>query len=203
MAMILSFRARQRPKYVLKARCRRLLGCRSGQAIVEFALVAPILLGLLCGIIEFSSIILVQTLLEGGARQASRYGITGVVPDGISRQTMILQIIGENSFDIIDPDNIDVETQVYRTFGEIGQPEPFTDDNGNGSYDSGEPFEDINANGGWDGDMGAAGLGGPGEVVVYQLSYDWPIMVPIFRPIFGDEVTVEASIAVRNEPSGG
>ncbi|NOY79555.1 MAG: hypothetical protein GXP31_00990, partial [Kiritimatiellaeota bacterium] len=31
-------------------------------------------------------------------------------------------------------------------------PEPYTDQNGNGAYDSGEPFTDLNGNGSWDND---------------------------------------------------
>ncbi|MCP4228101.1 MAG: hypothetical protein GY773_32535 [Actinomycetia bacterium] len=54
----------------------------------------------------------------------------------------------------------------------------------------------------WDDDMGAAGLGGPGDVVVYRLSYDWNIMIPLFEPIFGETVTLQANVAVRNEPFG-
>jgi hypothetical protein len=95
---------------------------------------------------------------------------------------------------------LDMTTLVYDSFEEVGQPEPFTDENGNDAYDDGEPFTDVNGNGGWDDDMGAVGLGGPGEVVVYEMSYDWPIMIPLFRPFFGDYVTLEANIAVRNEP---
>ena len=80
-------------------------------------------------------------------------------------------------------------TLVYENFGDVGQPEPFTDENGNGAYDAGEAFTDVNGNGGWDEDMGAAGLGGPGDVVVYQMSYDWSIIIPMFRPFFGDTIT--------------
>ncbi len=176
--------------------------CDAGQAIVEFAFIAPALLGILCGIIEFSGILFAQTLLEGGAREASRYGITGAAPNGMSRQDMILQILSDNSFGVIDTDNVNIETLVYQNFGDVGQPEPFTDDNGNGVYDVGEAFNDINSNGSWDQDMGTAGLGGPGDVVVYRLTYDWAIMVPIFRPLFGDQITLDANIAVRNEPFG-
>ena len=180
----------------------RLPGCEAGQAIVEFAFIAPALLGILGGIIEFSGILFAQTLLEGGAREASRYGITGAAPNGTSRQNMILQIIDDNAFGVIDTDNVNIETLVYQSFGDVGQPEPFTDDNGNGVYDAGEAFNDINSNGSWDEDMGTAGLGGPGDVVVYRLTYDWTIMVPIFRPLFGDHITLDANIAVRNEPFG-
>jgi hypothetical protein len=93
-----------------------------------------------------------------------------------------------------------MDTLVYENFGDVGQPEPFTDENANEAYDAGEPFNDINGNGTWDEDMGAAGLGGPGDVVVYRMSYDWSIIIPLFRPFFGDAITLQANIAVRNEP---
>lgn len=176
--------------------------CDAGQAMVEFALIAPILLGLLCGILEFSGILFAQTLLEGGAREASRYGITGSTVEGIGRDAKILQIVEDNTFGIIDTDELNVETLVYETFADVGQPEPFSDTNGNGAFDAGEDFDDINGNGIRDEDMGVAGLGGPGDIVVYRLSYDWEIMIPVFQPFFGDDITLDASIAVRNEPFG-
>ncbi|MDH3662382.1 MAG: pilus assembly protein [Alphaproteobacteria bacterium] len=172
----------------------------AGQAIVEFAFVGPILLGLLCGVFEFSGILFAQTLLEGGARQASRYGVTGTSTAGVSREDMILQIIEENSYGVIDTDEIDMETLVYESFADVGQPEPFTDANSNGIFDDGEDFEDINGNSFWDEDMGQAGLGGPGDIVVYRLRYDWTIMIPVFRPFFGDAISLDANVAVRNEP---
>lgn len=47
----------------------------------------------------------------------------------------------------------------------VGQPKPYTDENDNGAWNDGEPYTDVNENGTWDDDMGAAGLGGPGDVV--------------------------------------
>jgi hypothetical protein len=171
-----------------------------GKAIVEFALIAPIFLAITLSIFEFSGIMFVQTLLEGGAREASRYGLTGQQPEGVSRNAMILEIVSENSYGIIDVDELEMTTLVYGDFSDVGQPEPFTDENDNDAYDAGEPYTDVNGNGSWDDDMGAAGLGGPGEVVVYQMRYDWPIMIPLFQPFFGDHVRLQANIAVRNEP---
>jgi hypothetical protein len=157
-------------------------------------------LGITLSIFEFSGIMFVQTLLEGGAREASRYGLTGQQPEGVSRNAMILEIVSENSYGIIDVDELEMTTLVYGDFSDVGQPEPFTDENDNDAYDAGEPYTDVNGNGSWDDDMGAAGLGGPGEVVVYQMRYDWPIMIPLFQPFFGDRVRLQANIAVRNEP---
>ena len=179
----------------------RVVGER-GQAIVEFAFVAPVLIAILCGILEFSGILFAQTLLEGGARQASRFGITGAETAGISREDMILQIIDDNAYGIIETNDIQMETLIYETFSAVGQPEPFEDANSNGTFDEGETFTDINGNAAWDEDQGAAGLGGPGDVVVYRLRYDWSIMIPIFTPFFGDSVALDANVAVRNEPFG-
>jgi Flp pilus assembly protein TadG len=172
----------------------------SGQAIVEFAFVAPAFIGLLAAIMEFSGIMFVQAMLEGSAREASRYGLTGFTSGGVSREDQILAIVQEHTHGIIDMADLEMETLVYENFGDIGQPEPFTDQNANEVWDNDEPFTDINGNGTWDPDMGAAGLGGPGAVVVYRMSYDWNIMIPIFRPFFGDTITLQSNIAVRNEP---
>jgi hypothetical protein len=170
--------------------------------VVEFALVAPPFLAILCAIMEFSGIMFVQTLLEGAAREASRYGITGRAPEGIShinREQKIREIIAATGVGVIDIDDLEMDTLVYDSFEDVGQPEPFTDENENGAFDPGEPYSDINGNGQWDEDMGAVGLGGPGSVVVYRLRYDWPIMIPLFVPFFGETVPLQANIAVRNE----
>ena len=93
-----------------------------------------------------------------------------------------------------------METLVYESFADIGKPEPFTDQDGNNAYNSGEPFVDVNGNGEWDADMGEAGLGGPSDVVVYRLTYDWGIVTPMMREVMGETVTHVSSVAVRNEP---
>jgi Flp pilus assembly protein TadG len=173
---------------------------QDGAAMVEFAMVAPAFIAVICAIMEFSGIMFVQTILEGSAREASRYGLTGFTSGGVSREDQILAIVEDNTYGIVDMDELQVETLVYENFADVGQPEPFTDENGNGVWDTSEPYTDVNGNGTWDPDMGAAGLGGPGDVVVYRMSYDWDIMIPLFRPLFGDSITLQSNIAVRNEP---
>jgi hypothetical protein len=32
------------------------------------------------------------------------------------------------------------------------------------------------------------------------MSCDWNIMIPVFEPIFGDSINLQANVAVRNEP---
>jgi hypothetical protein len=191
------------PLWPRPAARRRLRGAATGEngtAMVEFGFLAPVFIAILCAIMEFSGIMFVQAMLEGSAREASRYGLTGFTSGGVSRADQILAIVEDHTYGIVDMDELQMETLVYENFGDIGQPEPFTDENGNEVWDNDEPFNDINGNGTWDPDMGAAGLGGPGDVVVYRMSYDWDIMIPLFRPFFGDAITLQSNIAVRNEP---
>lgn len=183
---------------------RFLIGSKSqsGNAMVEFALIAPAFVAIVCGILEFSGILFAQTLLEGGIREASRFGILGSAPNDSTREAAIRAIIGKNAFGVIDADQIQVETLAYNSFGAVGQPEPFEDANSNGSHDAGEVFDDVNGNGIHDEDQGVNGLGGANQVVLYRLAYDWDIMIPLFEPFFGEQLALEATIAVRNEPFG-
>lgn len=175
---------------------------QSGSAMVEFALIAPAFLAILGAIMEFSGLLFAQTLLEGGVREASRFGVIGSASDNNNRENAILQIINKNSFGVIDVDDIRLETLAYDSFSAVGQPEPFEDANRNGRFDENEAFVDVNGNGSHDEDQGRAGLGAANQVVLYRVAYDWDIMIPIFEPFFGEQVALQAAVAVRNEPFG-
>lgn len=181
----------------------RLWRRREGAAAVEFAFVAPILLLTVVGIMEVAMVLIVSSLIEGGLRDAARFGITGFVPQGMTREEQITSIIGDATIGLVKMSDIDIQTLVYPSFAQVGQPEPYTDTNGNGAYDAGEPYTDINGNGQWDADMGAAGVGGPGDIVLYKVKYDLPMMTPLLSTVLGGpdgNVQLSASIAVRNEP---
>ncbi len=184
----------------------RFLRDRQGVAALEFALLGALIVTLAVGIIEFAMILFVNTLMEGGLREAARYGVTGFSGGAATRQEAVLAIVGQHTRGLVDIEEVSLETLVYPGFAEVGQPEPFTDANGNGSYDGApaEPFTDINGNGVWDSDMGAAGLGGPGDIVLYTLSYDWPLMTGLLDGVIGTDgrMPLDASIVVRNEPFG-
>lgn len=144
-------------------------------------------------------ILFIGSSIESAVMEASRYGITGSEA-GVSREEKVLEIVADRTYGLLDMDQVQVQTLVYQSFADIGEPEPFTDQNGNHSYEVGEPFNDVNGNGTWDPDMGEAGLGGPGDIVVYRLSYDWGVVTPVMREILGETVTQVSSVAVRNEP---
>lgn len=172
-----------------------------GVTAVEFALVAPVVLLMIFATIELSWFMLSSVILESAVREASRAGITGYTPAGMTREQYIQQQINDHVI-LLDKNNITFATTVYNTFADINQPEPFTDTNANGVYDMGEPYTDANGNGIWDEDMGVAGIGGSGAIVVYRVTYPWQMMTPIVSQFFNNngQFNITSSMVVRNEP---
>lgn len=183
---------------------RRLLWRRDGSAAMEFAFAFPIVLIAVIGLMEFAMILFVTTLMEGGLRDASRFGITGNLPVGLTREEMIVNIVNSRTLGLLDLTPADIRMRVYQGFDQVGKPEPLTNDvNGNGNYDPGDGYTDVNGNGKWDADMAASGAGSAGQVVVYDILTDWPLLTPFMAPFIGQGgvIPLGASIAVRNEPS--
>lgn len=141
----------------------------------------------------------ISTMIEGGLREASRYGVTAAAQTAANRQGTIVQIINDHTYGLVDTSTINLSTKVYGSFSQIGD-ESFTDNNGNGQYDAGEPFVDRNGNGVRDVDGGTPGLGNANQIVVYTVTYNWPYITGLVRPIMGDYFRISSSIVVRNEP---
>jgi hypothetical protein len=176
-----------------------LLRNEKGATTLEFGFIAVPLITLTMGIIEFAVILFINSSLESGVIQASRYAITGQTTPGVSREEKVLEILNQHGYGLVTIQPTDVTTLVYPNFASIGQPEPYADTNANGSYDQGEPFTDTNGNGVWDSDMGVVGLGGPGDIVVYKVDYQWGLLSDLLKPVVGD-LTFTSGVAVRNEP---
>ena len=157
--------------------------CRRGTAALEFAFAVPVVLMLVTGTLEFALLGFSTTLLEGGLREASRYGITGLDASVGSREARIVEIVNEHAAGLFTITADDIETLVYQDFTDIGQPEPYTDSNGNGEYDFGEPYTDVNCNDQWDADRGAAGVGAGDEVVLYTVRRDHNTITGFLDPL--------------------
>jgi hypothetical protein len=152
---------------------------------------------------EFSMIMFLNTALEGGLRDAARFGTTGAVPPGTSRTDVIVEKLKDASLGLIPMEAENVHALAYSNFSEVGQPEPYNDTSpANGQYDTGESFTDVNANGQWDADMGTPGLGGPCAVVVYRVETEWHLLLGLLADAIGNPIKLTASTAVRNEPFG-
>lgn len=56
---------------------RRLLKSKSGQSLVEMAIILPVLLMLIFGMVEFGRILSSYLIMENLCRDAARYGVVG------------------------------------------------------------------------------------------------------------------------------
>jgi len=184
---------------------RRFGNDRDGSTLLEFAFGVPILLTVVLASMEYGAIMLTSTLMESSLREAARFGITGQQPAGVSRLERITEIIDQRTLGLIDMTKAKVDILVYPSFSDIGRGEDYIDGNANGTYDIGETFTDENANGVWDADIGTAGSGQSGDIVVYRLQYDWQSMTPFAAQFMGNAgvINLNASIVVRNEPWDG
>ena len=169
---------------------------------LEFAFAVPVVLILVLGTFEFALMSFSNALLEGGLREAARFGISGMDPDDGTREEKIVEIVNSNAAGLFTVTAADIETLVYEDFSDIGEPEPYTDSNGNSQYDDGEPFTDINCNTEWDEDRGAAGQGMGEDVVLYTIVRQHKTITGIFDKLFEGTgaTTMRASVAVKNEP---
>ncbi len=186
---------------------QRCLGCQDGTTAVEFGLISPVLFLLVMGIVESGLIMSAQNTLESATYVASRTGRTGFVEAGKTQEETIMDTLEERASLFMNTEYasieaMTVETKTYAGFDDIDEPEPFVDANGNGERDDGENFTDINGNGEWDEDRGGGGYGSSGEIVVYTVTYPWPLFTPLVSHFIGTDgiYTLSSRAVVKNEP---
>ncbi|HVZ01791.1 MAG TPA: TadE/TadG family type IV pilus assembly protein [Dongiaceae bacterium] len=193
----------------LAKRSRLFARDRRGAVAIEYALILPVLLMFSFGILEISLCMASLVTLEGGLKQASRFGITSQTPSDAdvaavadqvptafsgkdNRTKMIMAILNQNTLDLIDLNQATISTQTFDSFSAVGTGEPYADTNSNGQWDSGEPYSDTNCNGVRDGPGAASGGSGAsgdtgvsGSIVVYTVNYNWQIITPIVGQFLG------------------
>lgn len=148
----------------------RLAVCEAGATIVEFAMIVPVVITIMLGLIETGLLLTAQGILDGAATSAARIGSTGYTPTGTARDTYMANYIAGQAYGLIDPARLQVSAKSYPNFASIGQA-----------------------------GTGTNGYGGPNDVVVYSLSYPWRGFTPFLGAAFGS-ITLNATVTVRNEP---
>jgi Flp pilus assembly protein TadG len=176
---------------------RKLYRDRRGVTLVEFAIIAPVMLLMLMGMGDMLYQTYTQSILNGELQKAARDsgiegGATSTATIDAKVETMVKKIAPNATFTST--------RKSYDTFSEVA-PEPFTDTNGNGVRDPGECFTDENGNGTWDQDPGAAGQGGASAVTVYTMTATYPRLFPVAGLLgWPTTQTVSATTLLKNQP---
>lgn len=186
---------------MIRALARRLRRDNEGATIVEFALVAPVLLMMLMGLLDLSYNMYTAQMLQGAIQTAARKSTIEGAADG----TAALDEIVTTAVHTIAPAaTMTFSRKSYASFTAVGRPEDFTDADNDGTCNNGEVFEDANNNGTWDVDPGAVGQGSARDAVLYTVTVNFQRAFPVFAFIPGQssDYTMKASTVLRNQPYG-
>ncbi|WP_375397899.1 TadE/TadG family type IV pilus assembly protein [uncultured Sphingomonas sp.] len=194
---------------ITHALLRRLRRDRRGATVIEFAIVAPVMLALLMGIFDLLYQVYAQALLNGALQKAGRDSsiqggaqntatidgtVIGMMTAIMKNPTKACPVAATGAFTWCST------RKSYAQFANI-KPEDFTDSNGNGKRDAGECFTDINGNKTWDADPGIASQGGANDVTVYSMTVSYPRLFPVYG-LFGwsPNQSISATTVLKNQP---
>jgi len=167
-----------------------------GATAVEYAFVLPILMLILMGTGYFGQMFYGRALLNGAVRQAAR---------DATLENANTTALDQSVTKVISPAlpgvTVASTRKAYYDFSDIGRAEKWTDANSNGRCDNGEPYTDENGDGSWNSDIGEAGNGTAGDIIVYTVtaSYSPMFNVPFMKSLWG-KVSLTSSAVRRNQP---
>ncbi len=158
---------------------------RSGATAVEFALIAAPLLALLIAILETSMLFFAQEYLQTGTTQASRLIMTGQAQTQNVTAAQFKQDVCNNVSALLSCNGIYVNVQTFSSFSNVSAPNPLN-------------------NGVFNGSGMSYSMGGPGDIELVQVFYQWPIVLgPLgfnLANMSGNYNLIVGTAVFRNEP---
>lgn len=179
---------------------RRLGDDRRGMSIVEFAIVAPVMLLAIMGLSDLGYRSYAQAILDGAMQKAGRDSTL----EGAGDDTEAIdELVMEQVYRVAKKAEYSSTRQSFTTFDDVTRAEDFTDTNDNAQYDDGECFEDVNGNSAWDASVGQDGQGGANDVVLYEMTVTYPRLFPLAGMIGWSEIQeIKGMTLLKNQPYG-
>lgn len=163
---------------------RRFGRSRRGSVAVEFALIAPIFFGLLFAILETGVMFFAGQYLETITQESARMIMTGQAQTGSYTQAQFKTYVCNQVVALFSCGSIYVDVQSYSSFQSVSI---------NSQISSGSFVNTMQYN-----------PGGPGDIVVVRLFYQWPQIVTGLgynvTNLNGNYRLLSATAAFKNEP---
>ncbi len=140
---------------------RRILGCRSGATVVEFAIVAAPFIALLIALIETALVFFAGRVLDETVEQASRVILTGQAQNGGMSQSGFATWVCQNTFGLFNCNNFMINVQNYSSFSSANTTTPTLTFDSSGKVTNNWSYNTGKAN----------------DIVVVQVMYQWPIIL--------------------------
>ena len=161
---------------------RRLARKQDGAAAVEFGMVAAPFLLLVFAILETATVFFAGQTLETAVADSSRLIMTGQAQQKGFNQSAFKSAVCARIFGLFDCANgVSIDVKTFTNFGSIDLTPPL---DSNGNFQNTQTYQP----------------GGPGDIVVVRLFYQWPIYVSLLQNMAGHKRLLVATAAFRNEP---
>jgi Flp pilus assembly protein TadG len=165
---------------------RRFVRRKDGAAAIEFAMVAAPFLALVFAIMETAIVFFAGQALETAAADSARLIMTGQAQKSGLSQAQFKTEVCNRIFGLFDCMNgVQVDVRTYAAFSGIDNSKPI---DGNGNLTVSPTYSP----------------GGPGDIVVVRLLYQWPVYVSLLGLNLSDMANnkrlIMATAAFRNEP---
>jgi Flp pilus assembly protein TadG len=136
-------------------------GCESGATVVEFALVAAPFLAMLIALFQTALVFFAGRVLDETTEQASRYIMTGQAQtSGMTAANFATWVCGQ-TFALFTCSNFMINVQNYSSFSSASTGTPTLTFNSQGAVTNTWSYN----------------TGNPGDIVVVQVMYQWPIVL--------------------------
>ena len=167
---------------------RRFARQEDGAAAVEFGFVVAPFLALVFAIMETAIIFFAGQALETAVSDSARLIMTGQAQTQGFSQAQFKNAVCAKIYGLFDCQNgVYVDVQTFTSFANVSMPSP------------------VDANGNFVNNF-TYNPGGPGDIVVVRLFYQWPVYVSLLgfnlQNVSGGKRLLVATAAFRNEPFG-
>lgn len=161
------------------------LKAEDGVTAVEFALVAAPFFGLLFAILETSLAFFAQQVLQTATTESARLIMTGTAQTSGMTAAQFQQAVCNNAVALFTCGGVYVNVQKFSSFGSASQLNPLVSGNFNPALMNYNP-------------------GGPGDIVVVQVFYVWPVdIAPLgfsLSNMNGNNRLLVGTSVFKNEP---
>lgn len=185
---------------------RRARSDNSGASVMEFGLIAPVVVFMMLGTMDIGHSYYVRATIDGAMQNAARS--SSLEGSASVEAQQLVDARAKASVLMLAPGATVTSTRrYYKTFSEASAARAETiieaTATTNGRCDLGEKFVDANRNGVWDSDGGSDGQGGAKDVVLVKYKVRYPRLFPM-APMFGwpADVEIDSHSILANQPYG-
>jgi hypothetical protein len=183
----------------------KFISSEDGVSILEFALIAPLVMAMMLGTLDIGHSLFVRAALDGAVQDAARSSsLEGAT--SLTQQDLIDERVTSIVRELAPDAKVTVSRRYYKTFStaalaraeEVNEQSP-----GNLKCDRGESFMDANGNGVWDADGGSDGQGGAKDIVIITFRVSYPRIFPLAAMLgWSANVEMQSDSILANQPYG-